>query len=165
MTERVRQFVDRAVRTDMCIIPGGLTSHLQPADVSWNKPFKTAYRDLYNCWMASREHSYTKAGNMKAPDKVTCLKWVKKAWDSVKSDVIINSFKVCGISVATDGSEDGLIHCLKPGEVAAEAASDMARLTSALQNSEESDDDPFSGLDSDEDQEEIETNEILVEDD
>ena len=36
MTKRVREFVDRAVRTDMCIIPGRLTSHLQPADVSWN---------------------------------------------------------------------------------------------------------------------------------
>ena len=55
---------------------------------------------------------------------------------SLKSDVIINSFKVCGVSLATDGSEDRLIHCQKPGEVAAEAASDIARLTSALQNSE-----------------------------
>ena len=99
----------------MCLIPGGLTSHLQPADVSWNKPFKVAYRDLYNEWMSSGEKSFTAAGNMKAPDKLLCLEWVKKAWKIVTTEVIVNSFKLCGISSNTDGSEDGSIHCLKPG--------------------------------------------------
>ena len=31
-------------RSDTSIIPGGLTKHLQPADVSWNKPFKEFYK-------------------------------------------------------------------------------------------------------------------------
>ena len=35
---------------------------------------------------------------------------------------MIKSFKVHGISLAKDGSEEGDIHCLKLGEVAAEAA-------------------------------------------
>ena len=34
------------------------------------------------------------------------------------TDVVIKSFKACGISNNTDGSEDDMIHCLKPGEVA-----------------------------------------------
>ena len=58
MTEKVRTHI-ASLRTDACLIPGGLTSHLQPADVSWNKPFKTAYRDLYNEWMSSAEKSFT----------------------------------------------------------------------------------------------------------
>ena len=51
MTEKVKTHVSK-LNTDMCLIPGGLTTQLQPADVSWNKPFKTAYRKLYNEWMA-----------------------------------------------------------------------------------------------------------------
>ena len=49
---------------------------------------------------------------MRAPDKLLHLQWVKKAWESVTIEVIINSFKVCGISVETDGTEDGLVHCI-----------------------------------------------------
>ena len=52
------------------------------------------------------------AGNMRAPDKLLCLQWVKKAWESIATEVIINSFKVCSISVETDGSEDGLVLCI-----------------------------------------------------
>ena len=55
MTDKVRTHLG-AIRTDGCLIPGGLTSNLQPADVSRNKPFKSAYRELYNNWMASGEN-------------------------------------------------------------------------------------------------------------
>ena len=41
MTDKVRTHLS-SIRTDGCLIPGGLTSHLQPADVSWNKLFKSA---------------------------------------------------------------------------------------------------------------------------
>ena len=92
--------------------PGSTTSHLQPADMSWNKPFKTAYRELYNQWMISGEHSFTPAGNMRAPDKLTCLQWVVKAWEAVSTEVVVNSFKICDISTATNGSEDSLVNCL-----------------------------------------------------
>ena len=38
----------------------------------------------------------------------------EKAWESVAKEVIINSFKVCGISVETDGMQEGqsLVHCM-----------------------------------------------------
>ena len=52
MTE-VRRYVNRQTNTDVSVIPGGLTSHLHPADVSWNKPFKTAYKEKYSQWMAT----------------------------------------------------------------------------------------------------------------
>ena len=46
----VKGVVDKQANTDISIIPGGLTSLVQPADVSWNKPFKAAYKELYNEW-------------------------------------------------------------------------------------------------------------------
>ena len=155
--------MDKNAKTDACIIPGGLTSHLQPADVSWNKSFKSAYEDLYNEWMATGKHSFTKAGNMKAPDKLTCLNWVKVAWSSVTAETIIMSFKVGGVSVETDGSEDSMIHCLKRGEVAAEAAAEVAKMTSALEIPDDSD--PFATLNTDageEDKDELQTNELVI---
>ena len=40
------------MKTDLAVIPGGLTSVLQPLDVSVNKPFKDNIRKLYAQWMA-----------------------------------------------------------------------------------------------------------------
>jgi len=117
MTERVKTHL-AALGTDACLIPGGSTSNLQPADVSWNTPFKEAYRELYNKWLSSGEKSFTPAGNVRTPDKMLCLEWVKQAWSQVSSEVVVNSFKACGISVSVDGTEDHLIHCTKHGEVA-----------------------------------------------
>ena len=38
--------------TDVIIVPGGCTKILQPADVSWNAPFKSKYREHYDRWTA-----------------------------------------------------------------------------------------------------------------
>ena len=49
---------------------------------------------------------------LRSPDKLLCLQWVKKAWEFVATEVIINSFKVCDIPIETDSTEDGLMHCI-----------------------------------------------------
>ena len=158
-----------ATQSDISVIPGGLTSLVQPADLSWNKPFKEAYKALYNDWLLNGEKSYTTAGNVRAPSKLTCLKWVKKAWDSVTHDVIKRSFEACGISVATDGSEDDKIHCLKDGQVAAPACSAIAEKTAALfkpydVDNEDESDDPFADIEDHSDEEELMNNEIAIDD-
>lgn len=153
------------------MIPGGLTRLVQPADVSWNKPFKEAYKELYSQWMVSGEKSYTPAGNVRAPSKLLCLRWVKEAWSKVSKEVIVKSFRVCGISVSIDGKEDDEIHCVKNGEVAMDARAAIQEKTQTLHmptdcdactDSSNEDGDPFAGLTDDE--EELENNEICVED-
>ena len=47
-------------------------------------------------------------GNLKQPTRQDVINWVSKAWDAIKSDTLIHSFLVCGISNAPDGSEDDL---------------------------------------------------------
>ena len=132
-------------RSDTSIIPGGLTKHLQPAYVSWNKPFKEFYRAKYEEWFASGEKTYTAGGNMRAPAKILCLQWVKKAWYSVTTAVILKSFEACGIRVNTDGSQDDRIHCLKDTGVATDAKSKVEELTEKLlENSDDSD--PFDDI-------------------
>ena len=83
--DSVRSCVDKHTNTDVSIIPGGLTSQLQPADVSWNKPFKAAYKTKYNDWMATGSKSYMPAGNVCTPSKALCLQWVVLGGLSVQS--------------------------------------------------------------------------------
>ena len=75
-----------------------------------------------------------------------------------------NSFVQC-ISVRSDGTEDNeIIHCLKSGGVAEDAASLIVQQTAALQAREDVDDncDPFADIE--EDDSELETNEVAVDD-
>ena len=146
MTEKVRTLI-ASLRTDACLIPGDLTSHLQQADVSWNKPFKTAYRDLYNEWMSSAEKSFTGSGNLKAPDKITCVQWVKKSWSTVSTDVIVESSKACGITSTTGGPEEDSIHCLKPGGVAHSALDSIRQGTASLNSISELEEDLIADCD------------------
>ena len=53
---------------------------------------------------------------------------------------------VCGISVETDGSEDSLVHCIKPGNMSADAAAAISAETATLfcnVNKDDMDTDPF----------------------
>jgi len=157
----------KGTRSDTSIIPGGLTKHLQPADVSWNKPFKEAYRTKYEEWLTSGDKTYTAAGNMRAPEKILCVQWVKESWNSLSTAVIVKSFETCGISVKTDGSQDSSIHCLKDTGVATAAKSKIEELTKKLTEINVDDvSNPFDDLSSetDEDDDELENNEIIVDD-
>lgn len=94
--------------TDLVIIPGGCTSLLQPADVSWNHPFKVNMRRQYATWR--REERRTPQGNLQTATRQNVINWVSQAWDEVEEGVLVNSFKACGLTTALDGSEDHLIH-------------------------------------------------------
>jgi len=45
-------------------------------------------------------------GNLKQPTHQDVINWVSKDWNSIKQETIVNSFLICGISNALDGSED-----------------------------------------------------------
>ena len=78
--------------------------------------------------------------------------------------VVIKSFRVCGISVNTDGSEDGEIHCIKEGQIAAEAFPIIGEKTASLfEDSSEDDCDPFAESDL-KDEDELADNEFTVDD-
>ena len=69
--------------SDMVYVPGGCTSKLQPADVSWNKPFKDHLQQRYDEWVFSGEKTYTPQGNMRAPTMKLLLRWIKDSWDEI----------------------------------------------------------------------------------
>ena len=82
---------------DTCVIPGGLTSQLQPLDVCLNKPFKQRVRMKWTEWLMDKDkHSFTLSGYMRMPNITTVCTWVK--WDDLSPDIIngiaLNSYSI-----------------------------------------------------------------------
>ena len=65
--------------SNIAVIPGGLTSVLQPLNVSLNKPFKCNVREQWNEWMMNGEKSFTKNGAMRSASLDVLCEFVIKA--------------------------------------------------------------------------------------
>ncbi|KAM7289069.1 uncharacterized protein ISCGN_029206 [Ixodes scapularis] len=65
----------RDSRTELVVIPEGMTSQLQPLDVCINKPFKDHIRRLYMEWMRSGEPEVTPAGRLKRASPALLCAW------------------------------------------------------------------------------------------
>ncbi len=107
-TDAIKKQISQ-MKTQVAVIPGGLTSQLQPLDVSINKPFKCFIREEWNKWMQEEECEVTPTGRRKRPSIGMVCEWVKKAWDQINTEIVIKSFKKCGISNALDGTEDDIL--------------------------------------------------------
>ena len=92
--DSVKQELNRA-KIDHVIVPGGCTKYIQAPDVSWNKPFKAKVTEKYDEWMANGHHTFTAAGNMRAPPRREIVQWILEAWNDLDKDIIVNSFKSC----------------------------------------------------------------------
>ena len=93
-------------KTDLVVIPGGLSSVLQPLDVSVNKPFKHHIRQSYSKWMANSKHEYTPGSKIKRSTLNQMREWVLSACRSISPAIVERSFKKTDISNSLDSSED-----------------------------------------------------------
>ena len=109
LTDGVKELLARR-NVDVAMIPGGLAPVLQPLDKCLNKPFKTRVRAQYQAWMVNGPFTYTSSGRKRAPSKELVLQWVNKAWQEIPAELVIKSFKSCGISNALDGTEDDAVY-------------------------------------------------------
>ncbi|KAM7313092.1 pogo transposable element with KRAB domain [Ixodes scapularis] len=95
-----------ACHSDLVIIPGGMTSQLQPLDVCLNKPMKDYVRTAYNEWLIHGEHALAPARRLKRATLDDLAKWVQGAWKALPRAMVVHSLKKCGLSNALDGGED-----------------------------------------------------------
>ena len=100
----------RNMNTDLAIIPGGMTSVLQPLDVSLNKPFKSNLRSKWNSWLDGQVLSQGCSEKIRRPRLSLMCTWIIKAWQEIPEAMVRKSFKKCYITNALDGSEDHLIY-------------------------------------------------------
>ena len=109
LMDRVKKRTKNGYNTDIAVIPGGLTSILQPLDVCFNYPVKCRVREQWMQWMSSGGPERTPAGNFKRPSLSLVTTWVKTAWDALNPQMVAKSFKKCAISNALDGTEDDVL--------------------------------------------------------
>ena len=62
-----------------------------------NHPFKTIVREEWDRWMTNSKHTFTPAGQQRRATYVEVCNWVLGAWERVKTTMIINGFRKCGI--------------------------------------------------------------------
>uniref|UniRef100_K7FJ94 HTH CENPB-type domain-containing protein n=1 Tax=Pelodiscus sinensis TaxID=13735 RepID=K7FJ94_PELSI len=87
-------------KTDLAIIPGGMTKMLQLFDVIINKPMKDVLCRKRNTWLLGGEHTFTAGGCM----RTLTLQDVTQV--ELVPTIIRKGFLKCSISNAMDGSED-----------------------------------------------------------
>jgi len=109
VTESTKRLATK-LKTHLAVIPGSLTSQLQPLDVSVNEPFKGCVHEEWAKWIEAPTHHVTPAGRVKWPSTSNVCEWVKNSQQQVKSETIVKSLKKCGISNALDGSEDDILY-------------------------------------------------------
>ena len=63
VTESTKSLATK-LKTLLAVIPGGLTSQLQPLDVSVNKPFKGFMHEEWAKWIKAPTHHVTPAGRV-----------------------------------------------------------------------------------------------------
>lgn len=97
ITDRVKKSIANE-GCDLVIIPGGLTSVVQPLDVVLNKPFKDRVGAFYNEWMAQADNPKTPTGRVKRASLSTVAQWVNDAWYGLPADMVRAAFSKCGIS-------------------------------------------------------------------
>ena len=72
------------------------------------------------------------ARNMKPSSRRLIVQWVITAWSKLSKEIMVNSFKVCALNTAVDGSEDSKIHCFKKGETC-EAGTEQLKMQLTFQ--------------------------------
>lgn len=57
------------VRVDLLFVPPSLTNLLQPADVSWMRPFKQRFHQKWTDWFIHEERELMRSNNPRSPGK------------------------------------------------------------------------------------------------
>ena len=132
--------------TETVLVPAGTTGLIQPIDVVFNAPFKAAVERQATMYLQENLDSYV-TGKINASERrVLFTKWVGKAWEDVSSKVemVVRSFRKCGISVAIDGSEDSDININGLENYSVESDDESGDATDEDPEEEE---DPFADMD------------------
>ena len=101
LTDEIKNKIHR-LKSELVVIPMGMTSVLHPLDVSVNKPFKARLSEQYNCWISDHDRELTASGEIKCAPPHFVAHLVSLAWISIPAELVAKSFKKCCISNTLD---------------------------------------------------------------
>ena len=78
VTESTKRLATK-LKTHLAVIPGVLTSQLQPLDVSVNKPLNGFMHEEWAKWIEAPAHHITLAGRVKRPSISNPCEWVNNS--------------------------------------------------------------------------------------
>jgi hypothetical protein len=78
-------------------IPPGLTSAAQPADISWNKPFKGFLRNKWTEKLMNDMRADLGDFRATAPTRDQLLNWIAEAWDYLSEETIVSGFRKANV--------------------------------------------------------------------
>ena len=123
LTDAVKKKI-HDLNSELVIIPGGMTSVLQPLDISVNKPFKGEVQEQYEKWLCEANQDLTPTGEIKCAAAHVVAYWIFAAWKNITPSIIKKSFKKCCISSALDGSEDDVLWSISDDDEKYESSTD-----------------------------------------
>jgi len=97
LTKPVKDYM-KSQNINTIYVPKRMTNLLQPADLSWMKQLKLSYHQKWNDWMLNGDKTFTRAGNMRSPGYGLVIDWISQIWDDLDNELIVRSFKLCGIT-------------------------------------------------------------------
>ena len=128
-------------KTSLMNITGRLTGYIQVVDVGVNKPFKDEVRKQSEQHMNDNLDIYTSGKLTAGERRILVPKWCANAWAKVDREMVIRTFKKCGINTSLDGSEDDQVSISKlPDYVMSEGREEEFDLLSDDDSSSQSDD-------------------------
>ena len=136
--------------TELVNVLPGCTSRVQLLHVSFNKPFKDVTRQQFEKHLEQNLQRYTKGKISASERRALVTEWVGKAWTEVGSnrDMVVRSFKKCGISLSLDGSENGEIRIESIEEYESPTANEITEFELDSEDEIEDDEDNFEVTDS-----------------
>jgi len=82
----------RELNVTIMKIPPGLTGICQPADISWNKPFKSNIRNKWSEKLRSEMEESQNAFRSKPPSRTNIVQWITSSWSQLSSTTIVSGF-------------------------------------------------------------------------
>ena len=95
----------RRANTIVILIPSGLVSLLQPLDRMLNKQMTRLMQGKYTTYTASAIAD-PKTGKLIPPGRGAVSMWCKESWEANTTETVKTFFKIFGLALALDGSED-----------------------------------------------------------
>lgn len=91
------------------VLPGGVTSQLQPLDVCVNKTLKEIVRREYEQCIEDDNRQVTPPGRMKRASLGEVARWLNNAWEALPSAVVSREILKYCFSNSMDGTDDDAV--------------------------------------------------------